>query len=102
MRPNKEIKPNRGFKKAFRAGLIVIICLSALISWITLGILRSTGKNSKERERSEEIMSEGTKDTIFIEKVKEIRVTDTLYKYLPPPKIQTVEHLSKNRDTISK
>jgi hypothetical protein len=100
MRPNKEIKPNRGFKKTFKAGLIVIICLSTLISWITLSIIRSADKNSKEIEKPEEIMSERTKDTVFIE--KEIRVTDTIYKYLSPTKIQTGEHLSKNRDTISK
>ena len=102
MRPSKENKPNKSFKKAFRAGMIIVISLSLIISWITVIILRSLDNPKKEEKENEEIVIENQKDTIFVEKVKEIKVTDTFYKYLPVTKPKIEERVTSKRDTFSK
>jgi hypothetical protein len=102
MRPSKENKPNKGFKGAFRAGMIIVIFLSLIISWITVIILRSLDNSKREEKVNEEIVIRDQKDTVFVEKVKEIKVTDTFYKYLPVPKPKIEERVAPKRDTVSK
>ena len=102
MRQTKEINPNRVFKGAFRAGLIIIICLSTLISWIALNIVRSFEKNPKEKDKIEEISIEREKDTVFIEKIINTRTVDTVYRYLSPPKMQSGNPISQKEDTFPK
>lgn len=102
MRPSKEIKPNKGFKGAFRAGVIIILIISLFVSWITVSILRSTEGRHKKEVTEDTVEMEDQTDTVFVEKVKEIRVTDTFYKYIPAPKPKTEEHVAPKRDTLSK
>jgi hypothetical protein len=98
MRPSKEKKPNRGFKMAFRAGVFIIIILSLLISWISVSVLRSIEGNKKCEGKSEVSESPYYQDTVFVERVKEVKITDTVYKYIPAPVVQTV---TKSEDLIS-
>jgi hypothetical protein len=44
-------------------------------------------------------------DTFFVEKIKEVRVRDTVYKYVQPvipTKSKTEESVAPKRDTLSK
>lgn len=105
MRPSKETKPNRGFRGAFRAGIAIIIILSLAISWITVAILRSTDGSPKKvevEEEAEEVILQDQRDTVFVEKVKEVKVTDTFYKYIPAPKPKVEEKVAPKRDTLPK
>jgi peptidoglycan/LPS O-acetylase OafA/YrhL len=43
MRHQQENKPNKGFKRAYRAGIIVVLVLSLLISWISVTVINSLG-----------------------------------------------------------
>jgi uncharacterized membrane protein len=106
MRPSREIKKNRAFKNALRAGIIIILILSFFISWVSVLIIRAMDGNIKKEENMKEITSKKfRKDTIFIEKIKEIKKTDTIYKYIQPPaptrlKIENIE--SSKEDTLSR
>ncbi len=100
MRPNKENKPNRGFKRAFRAGIFIIIILSFLISWASVSILRSINGDKKCEMKMVEIPD--CPDTVFVERIKEIKIIDTVYRYIYPPKPKVEEFLSPKEDTISK
>jgi len=110
MRQQKETKPNKGFKKAFRAGIVVVILLSILISWISVTIINSVGRkiNKKDPTVTEGQSTEGwtdKQDTFYIEKTKEVIVRDTVYKYVQPaapakPKME--ESVAPKRDTLSK
>ena len=110
MRQQKETKPNKGFKKAFRAGIVVVILLSILISWISVTIINSVGRkiNKKDPTVTEGQSTEGwtdKQDTFYIEKTKEVIVRDTVYKYIQPAapaKPKTVESVAPKRDTLSK
>ena len=104
MRPSKEIKENKGFKGALRAGIIIILFLSLLISWISVVIIRSVdGKGEpKGEEKIEEVITEG-RDTVFVEKIKEVNRIDTVYKYIQPlPKPKTEDHVAPKKDTLYK
>lgn len=107
MRAQKENKPNRGFKKAFRAGIILVIFLSLLISWISISVINSinnkASKKTTEESPSEEWVSKP--DTFYIEKTKEVIVRDTVYKYVQPVapvKSKTEDQVAPKRDTLSK
>ena len=108
MRHQQENKPNKGFKRAYRAGIIVVLILSLLISWISVTVINSVGdkinkKGSTSEETQEELVDK--QDTVFVEKTKEVIVKDTIYKYVHPatpakPKIE--ESVAPKRDTLSK
>lgn len=105
MRPSKEVKKNRGFKTAFRVGIILILFLSLLISWIAVSVIREIdGGKGPDKEKEEEVMS-STRDTIYLERIKEKVIKDTVYKYIPPvvskPKTQE-DAVAPKRDTLSK
>lgn len=105
MRPSKEVKKNRGFKTAFRVGIILILFLSLLISWIAVSVIREIdGGKGPSKEKEEEVMS-STRDTIYLERIKEKVIKDTVYKYIPPvvskPKTQE-DPVAPKRDTLSK
>jgi len=105
MRPSKEVKKNRGFKTAFRVGIILILFLSLLISWIAVSVIREIdGGKGPSKEKEEDVMS-STRDTIYLERIKEKVIKDTVYKYIPPAvsKPKTPEDaIAPKRDTLSK
>jgi hypothetical protein len=106
MRHQQENKPNSGFKRAYRAGIIVVLVLSFAISWISVTVITSIGnKINKKDSTSEQARKElvDKKDTVFVEKDKEIIIKDTVYKYLQPvtPVKPKTEEVPK-RDTFSK
>ena len=107
MRHQQENKPNKGFKRAYRAGIIVVLFLSLLISWISVTVINSLGnkinrKDSSGEETQEELVNK--QDTVFVEKFKEIIVKDTVYRYVQPatpakPKMD--EPVTPKKDTLS-
>jgi len=108
MRHQQENKPNRGFKRAYRAGIIVVLILSLLISWISVTVITSVGdkinkKNSTVEEIQEELVDK--QDTVFVERTKEVIVKDTVYRYVQPAapaKPKPEESVAPKRDTLSK
>ena len=105
MRPSKEVKKNRGFKTAFRVGIVLILFLSLIISWITVSIIKGVeGRKGPDKVKEEETISSDP-DTIYVEKIKEKVIKDTVYKYIPPavskPKTQE-DAVAPKRDTLSK
>lgn len=106
MRHQQENKPNRGFKTAFRSGIIVVLILSLLISWISVTVIDSIGKKIIKKDSiNAEMESIDKQDTVFIEKTKEIIIKDTIYKYVLPPapaKPKLDDQVSQKRDTLSK
>ena len=108
MRHQQENKPNRGFKRAYRAGIIVVLLLSLFISWVSVTVINSVGdkinkKDSTVEETGEELIDK--QDTVFVEKTKEVIVKDTVYRYVQPaaparPKMD--EPVAPKRDTLSK
>ena len=108
MRHQQENKPNKGFKRAYRSGIIVVVILSLIISWISVTVINSVGdkinrKGSTSEETQEELVDK--QDTVFVEKTKEIIIKDTVYKYVQPvtpPKPKTEESVAPKRDTLSK
>lgn len=107
MRTNKEVKKNKGFRRAFVAGSLIIIILSLIISWITVSIIRGLDKKLPNKKDSDEQVIdleslESDKDTVFIEKIKEVKKTDTVYRYIQPPKARSEESHVQKRDTASK
>jgi hypothetical protein len=108
MRHQQENKPNKGFKRAYRAGIIVVLVLSLLISWISVTVITSVGdkinkKNSTVEEIGEELVDK--QDTVFVERTKEIIVKDTVYRYVQPAvpaKSKSEESVAPKRDTLSK
>jgi large-conductance mechanosensitive channel len=106
MRPSKEVKKNRGFKTAFRVGAFIIVILSLIISWIAVSIIKEIDerKNSQKKGQTEETV-DMSPDTIYVEKIREKIVKDTVYKYISPiiPKSKSSEDgTSPKRDTLSK
>ena len=108
MRHQQENKPNRGFKRAYRSGIIVVLFLSLLISWISVSVISLVGdkinkKDSTPEQFQEELVDK--QDTVFVEKTKEIIIKDTVYKYVQPvtpPKPKAEEFVVPKRDTLSK
>ena len=108
MRHQQENKPNRGFKRAYRSGIIVVLFLSLLISWISVSVISLVGdkinkKDSTPEQFQEELVDK--QDTVFVEKTKEIIIKDTVYRYVQPvtpPKPKTEESVAPKRDTHSK
>jgi hypothetical protein len=108
MRHQQENKPNKGFKRAYRAGIIVVLILSLVISWISVTVINSVGdkinkKNPAIEETQEELVD--NQDTVFIEKTKEIIVKDTVYRYVQPAaptRPKSEESVAPKRDTLSK
>jgi hypothetical protein len=108
MRHQQENKPNKGFKRAYRAGIIVVLVLSLIISWISVTVITSVGdKINKKNPAIEETQEEqiDKQDTVFVERTKEVIVRDTVYKYVQPaapakPKME--ESVAPKRDTLSK
>ena len=108
MRHQQENKPNKGFKRAYRAGIIVVLVLSLLISWISVTVINSLGdkinkKNSTIEETQEELVDK--QDTVFVERTKEIIVKDTVYRYVQPAvpaKPKPEEAVAPKRDTLPK
>lgn len=108
MRHQQENKPNKGFKRAYRAGIIVVLLLSLFISWVSVTVINSVGdkinkKDSVTEETQEELIDK--QDTVFVEKTKEVIVKDTVYRYVQPatpakPKME--ESVAPKRDTLSK
>jgi len=105
MRPSKEVKKNRGFKTAFRVGIILILFLSLLISWIAVSVIREIDGGKGPSKVKEEEVTISSPDTIYVEKIKEKVIKDTVYKYIPPvvskPKTQE-DAVAPKRDTLSK
>lgn len=109
MRQLKENKPNKGFKKAFRAGIILVLLLSLVISWISVTVINSVNRKIDRKDKTEEEGSSpewtDKQDTFFVEKIKEVKVRDTIYKYVQPPtqvKPKTDDLVAPKRDTLSK
>lgn len=106
MRQHKENKPNKGFKKAFRAGIILVLVLSLLISWISVSIINSMNNKigHKDTAKVESQVEELHQDTVVLEKIKEVKVVDTVYKYIQPipPKPKKEESVAPKRDTLPK
>lgn len=108
MRHQQENKPNKGFKRAYRAGIIVVLILSLLISWISVTVITSVGdkinkKDSTVEEIGEELVDK--QDTVFVERTKEVIVKDTVYRYVhpaAPAKSKPEESVAPKRDTLSK
>ena len=108
MRHQQENKPNKGFKRAYRSGIIVVVILSLLISWISVTVINLVGdkinkKDSAPEQTQEELVDK--QDTVFVEKTKEVIIKDTVYKYvqpITPPKPKTEESVAPKRDTLSK
>ena len=111
MRTNKFQKSNGGFKRAFRAGIAIIITLSILISWATVSAIN--GCNGKRKpakpekpETTEEAGIEILTDTIIVQRPpNEVLVRDTIYlRPIPPPKPKpkTEEAVLPKRDTLPK
>lgn len=87
MQQNKEVKRNRGFRRAYLGGGLIIVILSALVSWISVAVIDFVGQRSGKGGASKDITpgeGEWKQDTIFIEKTKEVLVRDTVYKYVQP------------------
>jgi hypothetical protein len=105
MRPSKEVKKNRGFKTAFRVGIILILFLSLLISWIAVSVIREIDGGKGSSKVKEEEVTISSPDTIYVEKIKEKVVKDTVYKYISPvvSKSKTPEDaVAPKRDTLPK
>ena len=108
MRHQQENKPNKGFKRAYRAGIIVVLVLSLLISWISVTVINSLGdkinkKDSTPEETEEELVDK--QDTVFVERTKEVIVKDTIYRYVQPAvpaKTKPEEAVAPKRDTLPK
>jgi len=104
MRPSKETKRNKGFKAAFRAGIVIVLILSFLISWAAIAIIHTVEKRldrSPKVENSEEWTEK--KDTVVIEKIKEVRVRDTVYlRPTPAPKPKQEDQVAPKKDTASR
>ena len=108
MRHQQENKPNKGFKRAYRSGIIVVVILSLLISWISVSVINLVGdkinkKDSTPEQFQEELVDK--QDTVFVEKTKEIIIKDTVYRYVQPAapaKPKTEESVAPKRDTLSK
>jgi hypothetical protein len=108
MRHQQENKPNKGFKRAYRAGIIVVLFLSLLISWISVSVINSVGGKINKKDSTVEVTQEeliDKQDTVFIEKTKEVIVKDTVYRYVQPAapaKSKPEESVAPKRDTLSK
>ena len=108
MRTNKFQKSNGGFKRAFRAGIAIIITLSVLISWATVSAINGCNGRRKptKPETTEEAGIEILTDTIIVQlPPKEVLVRDTIYlRPIPPPKPKpkTEEAVLPKGDTLSK
>ena len=108
MRHQQENKPNRGFKRAYRSGIIVVVILSLLISWISVTVINLVGdkinkKDSTPEQFQEELVDK--QDTVFVEKTKEVIIKDTVYRYVQPAtptKPTAEESVAPKRDTLSK
>jgi hypothetical protein len=107
---NREIKRNRGFRRAFIAGSLMIILSSLIISWITVSIIRGLEKkipnkgveeSQTDQEGEDKSLKEG-KDTVYIEKIKEIKKIDTIYKYIQVQPISKPKLEESHKDTTSK
>ena len=87
---------------------MVVLILSALISWISVAIISSVdGKINKKSHHIEETQEElvDKQDTVFVEKTKEVIVRDTVYRYVQPAvpaKPKPEESVAPKRDTLSK
>jgi hypothetical protein len=108
MRHQQENKPNKGFKRAYRAGIIVVLVLSLLISWISVSVINSVGGKINKKDSSVEVTQEeliDKQDTIFVERIKEKIIKDTVYRYVQPApmvKTKSEEQVAPKRDTLSK
>jgi hypothetical protein len=108
MRHQQENKPNKGFKRAYRAGIIVVLILSLLISWISVSVINSVGGKINKKDSSVEVTQEeliDKQDTIFVERIKEKIIKDTVYRYVQPSvpaKSKSEEPVAPKRDTLSK
>lgn len=108
MRPSREIKKNRAFKNSLRGGIIIIIILSMLISWISVTVIRFMEDSKRTEGTEEDLLEESTSDTVFIERIREIKKTDTVYRYIKPeipskPKGgKTEDPVSPGVDTLSR
>ena len=107
MRHQQENKPNKGFKRAYRAGIIVVLVLSLIISWISVSVINSVGGKINKKDSTEVTQEEliDKQDTIFVERIKEKVIKDTVYRYVQPvPMVKTKseEQVAPKRDTLSK
>ena len=108
MRHQQENKPNKGFKRAYRAGIIVVLFLSLLISWISVSVINSVGGKINKKDSTVEVTQEeliDKQDTIFVERIKEKVIKDTVYRYVQPvPMVKTKseEQVAPKRDTLYK
>jgi hypothetical protein len=108
MRHQQENKPNKGFKRAYRAGIIVVLILSLLISWISVSVINSVGGKINKKDSTVEVTQEeliDKQDTIFVERIKEKVIKDTVYRYVQPVpmvKAKSEEQIAPKRDTLSK
>lgn len=104
MRPSKESKRNKGFKTAFRAGIVIVLILSLLISWIAVSVIRAIegGVNPPQKTEQGGNWIE-VKDTVVVEKVKQVFVRDTIYvRPTPAPKPKQEDPLVPKKDTASR
>lgn len=101
MRPSKETKRNKGFRTAFRAGIVIVLILSFLISWIAISVIRTVERkvNPAQKTGQDQIWT-GKKDTIIVE--KKVFVRDTIYIRPVLPKIQNTDPSISKKDTSSK
>ena len=79
---NDRRQKNNGFKMAFRLGILFILILSGLISWIAVSVI---GRSEPQKEKEESgIIEDNSRDTVFIQlPPKEIIKKDTVYLRIP-------------------
>ena len=104
MRPSKETKRNKGFKTAFRAGIVIVLILSLLISWIAVSVIRAVDRRVNPPQKTEQGGNwVEVKDTVIVEKVKQVFVRDTIYiRPTPAPKSKQEDPVAPKKDTASR
>lgn len=104
MRPSKESKRNKGFKTAFRAGIVIVLALSFLISWIAVSVIRAVERKVNPPQKTEQGGNWiEVKDTVIVEKVKQVFVRDTIYiRPTPVLKPKQDDQVIPKKDTASR
>jgi hypothetical protein len=87
MQQSKEVKRNRGFRRAYLGGGLIIVILSVLVSWISVSVIDFVSQRSGKKGTPKDVTpgeGEWKQDTVFIEKTREVTIRDTVYKYVQP------------------
>ena len=86
----------------------MVLLLSALISWISVSVINSVGDKINKKDTPTEVTQEeliDEQDTVFVERIKEKIIKDTVYRYVQPVptvKAKSEEQVAPKRDTLTK